>query len=206
MVYQTDEQLLKAVRIGVPSAYLTLFDRYYSGIERYAHCLHQEASAAARTASTTFALAFRQANRKHADRLPYPAELYRLCRRIALRGQLRMYYGGMRPRSEEQSDEHESFDFAELSLSVILCQERDALIQSAIDHLSLPDRDIIYLAFEPSLNRELISLIVKMPSECVTARLYQALRRLGAVVRHTGFTPTPIQEIRPKVGKHSTRT
>lgn len=39
MAHESVDQLLKAVRMGVPGAYLSLFDRYYSRNERYAHCL-----------------------------------------------------------------------------------------------------------------------------------------------------------------------
>ena len=206
MAQETDEQLLKAVRMGVPSAYLALFDRYYSQIERYAHCLLQDTGEAARAASTTFDLAFRDAHRKRLNRLPYPAELYLICRRTALRGKLRAAAGAARQRCEPLSLKHEPLAIDELSLSMILCRERDALIQSALDNLQLLDRDIIYLAFEPDLDRDLVESILKTSSEGVTARLYQALWRLGAAVHHAGYVRLELRGNRPNGGKLSTRT
>jgi DNA-directed RNA polymerase specialized sigma24 family protein len=205
MASETNEQLLKTVRMGVPRAYLALFDRYYSRIERYAHCLLQDADGAARAASSTFGLAFRKAHRKRANRLSYPAELYVICRRTALRGKRRKSDGLARQR-EPHPFEHEQAAFDELSLSTILCRERDALIQSALNNLQLLDRDIIYLAFEPDLDQYLVASILKTPVDSVTARLYQALQRLGSAVRHAGYERAEVHGNRPNGGKLSART
>ena len=193
MADPTDAQVLKRVQLGDYRAYVFIFDRYYAAIERYAACLLGEGAAASAAASATFEQGFRDARRKGADLAGYPARLFVLCRRHALRAGSRRNALKLLPHSEPFLEENGVLDLDDLPLSVILSRERDALVLSALNELALQDREIIHLAFEPVLRRKDIASILKQPSDqAVTAHLVRALRRLGAAVLRSGYVaPAP---------------
>lgn len=183
MADPTDAQVLAQVQQGDHRAYMLLFDRYYAAIERYALCLVGDSTAAANAAAATFERGFRDARRKGAATDGYPAHLFALCRRHALRRGLGRgaHRLSLRPRTELPASPAPCLD--ELPLSIILSRERDDLVRAALNELALPDREVIHLAFEPALRRQDLAVILKRPGdEAVSADLFRALQRLGAVL------------------------
>ncbi len=190
MADPTDSQVLKRVQQGDYRAYVLIFDRYYAAIERYAVCLLGEGEAASAAASATFEKGFREARRKGATTAGYPARLFLLCRRSALRTAPRQIARKLSRRPEPAPEVSGPASLDDLPLSIILCGERDALVLSALNELAPPDREIIHLAFEPVLFRKDLGAILTLPSDqAVTAQLIGALRRLGAAVLRSGYAP-----------------
>jgi RNA polymerase sigma-70 factor (ECF subfamily) len=207
MAHPTDEQVLERVKQGEHSAYLILFDRYYSRIERYAARLIRDADAARDAASATFLQAFREMRRNRTEPPRYPAYLFLVCRRKVQRELSRQSSMPISSWRGAKVEESGGANLEEMPLHIILSPERDALLQSALDRLSIEDCEILHLAFEPDLSCSDIRMILRQPSEvAVTAHLNRALRRLGASVLRVGYL---VPEPKGKSGdcvKHGART
>jgi len=201
MKQPVDEDLLRRVQRGEHSAFLVLFDRYFPIIERYAARLVQDAESVADLADMTFHQAFRHARRSRGALPRYPAYLFLICRRRAYRSAIchavpRPSY--FRPLRDDCGG---APILEELPLDIILSARRDAVFQSALNGLSLEDREIVHLAFEPDLSREDISAILKQPdANAITERLARAFRRLGdAVLREGRLAPDLQRKVRDRV-------
>ena len=206
MTNPTDEELLAQVRLGEHGAFLVLFDRYYAPIEQYAIRMLQDGGAARNAAAATFERAFHDARKDRCGRSNYVAHLFRICRRQIIRRTPREMAPEIARWPKPEYIDCEVPELEELPLKIILCAERDALIQAAMDSLPFEDREILHLAFESCLCRDDIGPILREPSEeAVTARLYRSLRKLGAAVIQAAYLPDKRGEPRNSV-KHWART
>ncbi len=207
MAQPTDEEVLRRVKQGERSAFVILFDRYFDSVERYARCHLLDTRAASRAATATFMTALRDACRRRSATVSYPAYLFVVCRRFLVRATRRYPAPRIQSLMRLESNAVAIPELDELPLSIILSFERDALIRTAMEGLSLEDREIIHLSFEPCLRQADVGFILKQPSNTrLTASLTHALRRLGSAVLQAGCS-LPIERgtTRDRV-KHWART
>lgn len=184
----SDEEIIARVQQGRPSEYLVLFDRYYKRVENYARRHLQHAEAARDIASETFLRAYRNVQRfRIGDGITYFGYLLMICRRLILTEQAQ-HRRALLVSLEDTPEAERLADTGRLPLNQILDDERDRMIQDALDRLPDDDREIIYLAFERDLSRRDIAEILGKPSvSAVTSHLYRAMQKLKRIVGEQGY-------------------
>jgi RNA polymerase sigma-70 factor (ECF subfamily) len=192
-MYPSDEQILVSVQRGDKDAYVTLFDRYYPRVYRYARWQSGNPDMAADVASETFARAFSSVHGfRTGDNTPYLVYLLQICRRILISNHVRNSRLKIHALDETDSEARKLIDSCPPPLEFVMEEERRSIIRQSLDTLSAPDREIIALAFEQELSRRDIATLIGKPSTtAVTTHLYRAMQKLRDAVRSVGYFDAP---------------
>lgn len=185
----TDDQIIKRVQQGETSAYMTLFERYYPRVERYARRQMQNAEVARDIASETFLRAYRNVGNYRVDEnMNYLAYLLMICRRLTITERGRLHQQPMRLPETDEDGDNLFVDDDKPPLDYLLHDERHTMLQEALGHLSEQDREIIHLAFERDLSRrDIMDIMDKASVSAVTSHLHRAMQKLRAIVVRQGY-------------------
>jgi RNA polymerase sigma-70 factor (ECF subfamily) len=189
---RTDEDNLLRAKAGDGQAFVSVFDQYYSRVERYARWLVKDADLAADIASETFIRAYRSLSSYKPGQGSYLAYLLQICRRQAYDACERL-----RNRASVSLDDVDEALAAQAittgwrlePMQSLLESERREAIRVALDRLDDGDREIIALAFEDDLSRKEIMEILGKPSiSAVTSHLHRAMCKVRVELARSGYT------------------
>ncbi len=152
-----------------------LFERYYDRIYAYAYRRVRTQVAAEDIAACVFEHALRDIKRVRWQGKPVVAWLYRIASRRVVD-----YY---RDKQNSVSGEWDWLDAGALSTDgAVERTETFAAVQSAMDKLSVKDREIVQLTYFDEASTSEIAAILGCTPNSVYVRLHRALKRLRAIL------------------------
>lgn len=178
----SDAEIVARVQRGDRKAFLDLFDRYYSRVERFAGRHLRNAEAARDIASETFLRAYGNIDYLRLGEMSYLGYLLRICRRLILAESTQRLIAAQRASERNQERRKTLVDRHELSAGR-LQEKRPLDIRDALECLPMEDQEVLHLAFERDLSRRDIAFILDAPSVVAVSRhLYRALQGLKAMI------------------------
>lgn len=184
-----DRDIIARVQRGDRNAFVTLFDRYYGRVERFARSRLGGAETARDIASETFLRAYRNIDRfRLEEEITYLGYLLMICHRLIRTEHSRRPQVAVSSLDNADDEIERLVDLTPSPVAQMLDAEQITQIRGAIAGLPADDREIISLAYDRDLSRRDIMYIMNKPSiSAVTSHLYRAMQRLKSRVTQSEY-------------------
>jgi RNA polymerase sigma-70 factor (ECF subfamily) len=189
----TDDEIVLRVQRGRRTEFVTLFDRYYTRLERFARHRMHSADAAQDIASETLLRVYRGIDRFRVGESSFAGFVFLVCRRLIINELSRAHHrdAALADVTNAGGDAGADSSAGGQPLESLLKTERAAIVRAALDGLAPADAEIILLAFERDLARKDIARILGKPSvTAVTSHLHRAMQNLRSALERQGYFST----------------
>jgi RNA polymerase sigma-70 factor (ECF subfamily) len=177
----SDEALLRGVADGDRRAMRILYQRHHVRVYRFGLRITNDTSLAENLVSEVFFAVWRNAS-AFAGKSQVSTWILAIARHKAL--------SAVKRRQDEQlSDEMANtiMDPADNAETMVHNQDRGALIQKCLSHLSADHREVIDLVYYHDKTVEEVAQIVQVPKNTVKTRMFYARKFLGKLLEASGF-------------------
>jgi len=173
VLQKPDLTLVERACNGDADSFTELCRRYYPAMVAIAHSVIGDRHLAEDAAQQTFAKAVRKLPQlKNKDK--FAAWLAAICRNVAL--------DLARSRGMHQTADDLSMIAAKTHKSDIT-----DIVKEAINELSAPAREVIFLRYYDGMTYEQISAVLGISEQAINGRLRRAKKKMANYLRHSGF-------------------
>jgi RNA polymerase sigma factor (sigma-70 family) len=170
---EPDLTLVEQACSGDTDSFTELCRRYYPAMVAIAHSIIGDRHLAEDAAQQTFAKAVRKM-KKLKNKSKFAAWLAAICRNVAL----------------DLAKTKEKFRISEdLSMIAAGSQESEVAdaVKEALNKLSAPAREVIFLRYYDSMTYEQISAVLGISEQAINGRLRRAKKKMANYLRNSGF-------------------
>ena len=175
----SDEELLRQVARGNPAAYTTLYQRYHARLRRFlTSWLNDQRKTEDLTQEVLLEVWKNAGTYRGLSRAStWILGIARFKALTARRGRSEV------PLSDAEATQTQEEDLYESPAEVLLQEERARILQTALQELSPPHREVLHLAYGVGCSGEEIARQVGRPAPTVRTRLFNAKRRLKQLLQ-----------------------
>lgn len=176
-----DESELAARALADPTAFATLFDRFFPQVHKYVLYRVGDFTAADDLTSEVFERLFSVLPRYEPDRAPFGAWLFGIARHI-----VNDYHRNQKRKREVPSEELDRLIASEPQPEqASLLIEGDRLLLAALKQLTRREIDIIGLKFAAELTNRQIAKLTSLGESHVGVILFRSMQRLRLLLNNT---------------------
>jgi RNA polymerase sigma-70 factor (ECF subfamily) len=173
VLQKPDLMLVEAACDGDVDSFTELCRRYYPAMVAIAHSVIGDRDLAEDVAQQTFAKAVRKMPQLK-NKSKFAAWLAVICRNVAL-------------DLARTRETHQNAD--DLSMMAAKTRENDIsdIVKEAINRLSAPTREVIFLRYYDGMTYEQISAVLGISEQAINGRLRRAKKKMENYLRRNGF-------------------
>ncbi len=192
----TDEEIVKRVQAGDRRLFAELHHRHYQKVWRFARRSMLDPESANDIASEAFLRAYNSIDRFRVRRDGgFLSFLFRIASNLMADQSRRLAHRAAVSLDDEEDWANRLPDEGPAPLDQYLQEERVARVREALTLLSLPDRQILLLAYEQGLTtKEVVQALGKPSETATTSHLHRALKKLKKILAGDEYFQTPVGE------------